>query len=139
MYTDSSFHIFIALLVYSSTDIVFNLINLLAGCKTQIYSIQRCRQNLQRKNFFKKDLTKYRAMKHSWLLFDFLFIILVSFCCSGVFLHSKLISKKINRIPTVFVFFRCRFQGISPPVKRTEEDFDPGAKYHIPGNTPYIR
>jgi hypothetical protein len=34
---------------------------------------------------------------------------------------------------------RCRFQGISPPVQRTEEDFDPGAKYHIPGNTPYIR
>lgn len=34
---------------------------------------------------------------------------------------------------------RCRFQGISPPVRRTEEDFDAGAKYHIPGNTPYIR
>ncbi|XP_061182126.1 angiotensin-converting enzyme-like [Saccostrea echinata] len=34
---------------------------------------------------------------------------------------------------------RCRFQGISPPVERTEDDFDPGAKYHIPGNTPYIR
>jgi peptidyl-dipeptidase A len=24
-------------------------------------------------------------------------------------------------------------------VPRTEEDFDPGAKYHIPGNTPYTR
>jgi peptidyl-dipeptidase A len=24
-------------------------------------------------------------------------------------------------------------------VARTEEDFDPGAKYHIPGNTPYTR
>ncbi|XP_048726863.2 angiotensin-converting enzyme-like isoform X2 [Ostrea edulis] len=34
---------------------------------------------------------------------------------------------------------RCRYQGISPPVQRTEQDFDPGAKYHIPGNTPYIR
>ncbi|KAL8561905.1 hypothetical protein ACOMHN_046695 [Nucella lapillus] len=34
---------------------------------------------------------------------------------------------------------RCRYQGISPPVARTPEDFDPGAKYHIPGNTPYIR
>jgi hypothetical protein len=33
----------------------------------------------------------------------------------------------------------CKFQGISPPVERTEDDFDPGAKYHIPGNTPYIR
>ena len=26
-----------------------------------------------------------------------------------------------------------------PPVPRSEEDFDPGAKYHIPGNTPYTR
>ncbi|XP_069122365.1 angiotensin-converting enzyme-like [Argopecten irradians] len=34
---------------------------------------------------------------------------------------------------------RCKYQGISPPVERTEDDFDPGAKYHIPGNTPYIR
>ncbi len=25
------------------------------------------------------------------------------------------------------------------PVERTEADFDPGAKYHIPGNTPYTR
>jgi peptidyl-dipeptidase A len=24
-------------------------------------------------------------------------------------------------------------------VERTEADFDPGAKYHIPGNTPYAR
>ncbi|XP_033730620.1 angiotensin-converting enzyme-like isoform X2 [Pecten maximus] len=34
---------------------------------------------------------------------------------------------------------RCKYQGISPPVERSEDDFDPGAKYHIPGNTPYIR
>ncbi|XP_076440449.1 angiotensin-converting enzyme-like [Babylonia areolata] len=34
---------------------------------------------------------------------------------------------------------RCNLQGVSPPVKRTEDDFDPGAKYHIPSNTPYIR
>ena len=32
-----------------------------------------------------------------------------------------------------------KYQGIAPPVARTEEDFDPGAKYHIPGNTPYTR
>ncbi len=25
------------------------------------------------------------------------------------------------------------------PLARSEEDFDPGAKYHIPGNTPYTR
>ncbi|EDV25300.1 uncharacterized protein TRIADDRAFT_37492 [Trichoplax adhaerens] len=34
---------------------------------------------------------------------------------------------------------RTKYQGIIPPVSRTEEDFDPGAKYHIPGSTPYIR
>ena len=34
---------------------------------------------------------------------------------------------------------RQKYQGIAPPVARTEADFDPGAKYHIPGNTPYTR
>ena len=31
------------------------------------------------------------------------------------------------------------YQGIVPPVPRSEADFDPGAKYHIPSNTPYAR
>lgn len=31
------------------------------------------------------------------------------------------------------------FQGIIPPVERTEDDFDPGAKYHIIANVEYIR
>jgi peptidyl-dipeptidase A len=34
---------------------------------------------------------------------------------------------------------REKYQGVSSPVPRSEEDFDPGAKYHIPGNTPYTR
>jgi peptidyl-dipeptidase A len=34
---------------------------------------------------------------------------------------------------------RLKYQGISPPVRRTEADFDPGAKYHVPANTPYAR
>ena len=34
---------------------------------------------------------------------------------------------------------RLKYQGITPPVARTETDFDPGAKFHIPGNTPYTR
>ena len=34
---------------------------------------------------------------------------------------------------------RQEYQGITPPVPRTEADFDPGAKFHIPGNTPYAR
>jgi peptidyl-dipeptidase A len=34
---------------------------------------------------------------------------------------------------------RLQYQGIVPPAPRSEADFDPGAKYHIPGNTPYAR
>ena len=34
---------------------------------------------------------------------------------------------------------RLKYQGIAPPVERTEEDFDPGAKYHVPANVPYTR
>jgi peptidyl-dipeptidase A len=34
---------------------------------------------------------------------------------------------------------RRRYQGVAPPVPRSEADFDPGAKYHIPSNTPYMR
>ncbi len=34
---------------------------------------------------------------------------------------------------------RLKYQGIIPPVQRTEADFDPGAKFHVPGNVPYMR
>ena len=34
---------------------------------------------------------------------------------------------------------RQEYQGIQAPIARSETDFDPGAKYHIPGNTPYTR
>jgi peptidyl-dipeptidase A len=34
---------------------------------------------------------------------------------------------------------REKYQGVAPPVARDEQDFDPGAKYHIPGNVPYVR
>uniref|UniRef100_A0A8D0GV64 Angiotensin-converting enzyme n=1 Tax=Sphenodon punctatus TaxID=8508 RepID=A0A8D0GV64_SPHPU len=36
-------------------------------------------------------------------------------------------------------YLRTKYQGICPPISRNETNFDPGAKYHIPGNTPYIR
>ncbi|XP_036407894.1 angiotensin-converting enzyme-like [Megalops cyprinoides] len=36
-------------------------------------------------------------------------------------------------------YLRTKYQGICPPTPRSEEHFDAGAKYHIPGNTPYIR
>ena len=34
---------------------------------------------------------------------------------------------------------RTQYQGIRPPADRPSDVFDPGAKYHIPGNTPYMR
>jgi peptidyl-dipeptidase A len=34
---------------------------------------------------------------------------------------------------------REKYQGIAPPVARTEKDFDPGAKYHVAANVPYMR
>jgi len=32
-----------------------------------------------------------------------------------------------------------KYQGVAPPVARSEADFDPGAKYHVASNTPYTR
>ena len=34
---------------------------------------------------------------------------------------------------------RLKYQGVVPPVARSEADFDPGAKYHVAGNVPYTR
>lgn len=34
---------------------------------------------------------------------------------------------------------RRQYQGVVPPVERTEVQFDPGAKFHIPANVPYTR
>ena len=38
-----------------------------------------------------------------------------------------------------WVALKQQYQGVVPPVPRSEADFDPGAKYHIPANTPYAR
>jgi len=34
---------------------------------------------------------------------------------------------------------RTKFQGIAAPDARSEADFDPGAKFHVPASTPYVR
>jgi peptidyl-dipeptidase A len=34
---------------------------------------------------------------------------------------------------------KLKYQGMSPPIARTAADFDPGAKYHVASNTPYMR
>ncbi len=32
-----------------------------------------------------------------------------------------------------------KYQGVAPPGARTEAEFDPGSKYHVPANVPYLR
>jgi peptidyl-dipeptidase A len=34
---------------------------------------------------------------------------------------------------------KLKYQGVAPPAPRDESFFDPGAKYHVPANTPYAR
>jgi peptidyl-dipeptidase A len=34
---------------------------------------------------------------------------------------------------------REKYQGVAPPASRTEADFDPGAKFHVAANVPYMR
>ena len=34
---------------------------------------------------------------------------------------------------------KAKYQGVAPAAARGETFFDPGAKYHVPGNTPYTR
>ena len=34
---------------------------------------------------------------------------------------------------------RQKYQGVTAPLPRSEQDFDPGAKYHVPANVPYTR
>jgi peptidyl-dipeptidase A len=34
---------------------------------------------------------------------------------------------------------REKYQGVAAPAARSEADFDPGAKYHVPANVPYTR
>jgi len=34
---------------------------------------------------------------------------------------------------------RARYQGVVPPRPRGDDEFDPGAKFHVPANVPYIR
>ena len=34
---------------------------------------------------------------------------------------------------------RLKYQGVAAPIARKDEDFDPGAKYHVPAGVPYTR
>jgi peptidyl-dipeptidase A len=34
---------------------------------------------------------------------------------------------------------RRSYQGVAPPALRSDDEFDPGAKFHVPANVPYMR
>jgi peptidyl-dipeptidase A len=44
-----------------------------------------------------------------------------------------------DRYNTEWWKLRQQYQGLKPPVARTDDDFDPGSKYHVPANVPYSR
>ncbi len=48
-------------------------------------------------------------------------------------------STKPENYESAWVDLKRQYQGVTPPVPRSASDFDPGAKYHIPANTPYAR
>jgi len=53
----------------------------------------------------------------------------------GVF-DGSITPDKYNQ---AWVDLKRDYQGVTPPVERPADAFDPGAKFHIPGNTPYMR
>ncbi len=44
-----------------------------------------------------------------------------------------------DKYNTAWWDLKAKYQGVAPVEARGEEFFDPGAKYHVPGNTPYTR
>lgn len=48
-------------------------------------------------------------------------------------------SIKPEQYNTAWWALKRKYQGVAPIEARGEENFDPGAKYHVPGNTPYMR
>jgi peptidyl-dipeptidase A len=44
-----------------------------------------------------------------------------------------------ERYNTTWWRLRREYQGVAPPMPRGEDQFDPGAKYHVPANVPYTR
>ncbi|KAI5698388.1 hypothetical protein M8J75_006012 [Diaphorina citri] len=44
-----------------------------------------------------------------------------------------------DQYETAWWKLREEYQGVQPPMPRSEDDFDPGSKYHIPNNVEYLR
>ncbi|MDX2154645.1 MAG: M2 family metallopeptidase [Bryobacteraceae bacterium] len=68
----------------------------------------------------------------------------VSFLPFGILIDQwrwKVFSGEVapDRYNAAWWELRQKYQGVSAPVARSEKDFDPGAKYHVPANVPYTR
>jgi peptidyl-dipeptidase A len=68
----------------------------------------------------------------------------VAFLPFGVFIDQwrwKVFSGEITpeQYNKMWWALKAKYQGVAPPVERSEADFDPGAKYHVAGNVPYVR
>jgi peptidyl-dipeptidase A len=46
---------------------------------------------------------------------------------------------KPSNYNTTWWELRRQYQGVAPPVARSDADFDPAAKYHVAANVPYVR
>src|SRR5260221_8354487 len=68
----------------------------------------------------------------------------VAFLPFGLFIDQwrwKVFSGEITpeRYNKMWWELKQKYQGVAPPVERSEADFDPGAKYHVAANVPYVR
>lgn len=97
---------------------------------------------------FNKDVNADHYNCHWWLLrFDSIFFNMLLNRFMNVFIQLLCSSKLSTHYLKWFISltfwhfhrFRERYGGIKPPVLRSEMDFDPASKFHIPANIPYIR
>jgi len=54
-------------------------------------------------------------------------------------LESFLRRDQAGRLQQGLVELKKKYQGVAPPDARSEADFDPGAKYHVAADVPYMR
>ena len=58
---------------------------------------------------------------------------------NDVSLKTKIFSQRISEIFSLIFILSKEIQGLESPVSRSENDFDPGAKYHTAAYVPYSR
>lgn len=74
-------------------------------------------------------------------MYVFIQVVFLPFALALENWRLDIFSKKINKeqYNCHWWLLREQYGGIKPPVLRSELDFDPGAKYHVAANTPYIK